>query len=73
MINIQCRMCTRQWEVPITEEQYQEWKTNRRNSPLIQDHFPDLNANQRELILSNTCPDCWDDLWKEEDDATSYD
>ena len=29
---------------------------------LIQVAFPDFDVNQREFLLTGTCPACWDDL-----------
>ena len=28
----------------------------------IQDAFPDFDVNQREFLMTGTCPACWDDL-----------
>ena len=33
-----------------------------KNGARIQVAFPDFDANQREFLLTGTCPACWDDL-----------
>ena len=34
----------------------------------IQNAFPDLDADQREFLLSGICPKCWKDIFKEIDE-----
>jgi hypothetical protein len=31
---------------------------------LIQDVFPELNADEREFMISGTHPACWDEMFK---------
>jgi hypothetical protein len=38
---------------------------NRYRLPLIQDHFPHLTDDERELIISGTCGSCFDDMFGE--------
>jgi hypothetical protein len=33
---------------------------------LIQNALPELSADQRELIISGTCGDCWDEMFPED-------
>jgi hypothetical protein len=33
------------------------------NGALVQDAFPYLNADEREMIISGICPRCWDKMW----------
>ena len=35
---------------------------------LIHTALPMLSANDRELLISNTCGDCWDDMFGESED-----
>lgn len=35
---------------------------------LIQDAFPNLNDDDREFLISGTCPTCFDEMFKEEED-----
>jgi hypothetical protein len=34
----------------------------------IQDALPMLNAGEREMLISQTCNDCWADLFGEPED-----
>lgn len=38
---------------------------NRRN---VQDIFPYLSADVRELLISNTCAECWDKMFQFDED-----
>lgn len=38
-----------------------------RNGALVQDAFPDLSLDDRELLISGTHPECWNNLFPEED------
>ena len=35
---------------------------------LIQNALPELNADQRELLISGTCPTCWDEMFPPEEE-----
>ena len=63
---IQCRECGNLESIPASLEKVKDWSENRRNRPLIQDAFPELNNAQRELILSQTCDTCFTKMWAEE-------
>jgi hypothetical protein len=41
-----------------------------REGELIQDVFPDMSVNDREMLITGTHPACWDKLFpgEEEDD-----
>ena len=39
-----------------------------RGGMLIQDAFPDMSVDDREFLISGTCPACWEQLFKEETD-----
>lgn len=58
MIFVTCPMCGEQIGIPVTEEQFNEYYSpNRRH---IQDIFPELNPEIREMLISGCCPECWD-------------
>lgn len=57
MIFTTCPMCDEMSGIPVTEEQFNEYySSNRRH---IQDIFPELNPEIREMLISGCCPDCW--------------
>jgi hypothetical protein len=35
---------------------------------LIQDAFPTLTVDEREMLMTGTHPDCWDSMFPEEED-----
>ena len=37
----------------------------------IQIAFPDLTADQREILISGICPECWDKIFPPEEDEES--
>ena len=54
------------WEwLEVDIDRYQRWHAR---EILVQDAFPHLSAPQRELILSGTCPTCWDGMFGNEDE-----
>lgn len=62
---VKCRAgCKREFEVPVTEQQLSKW----RGGVLIQKAMPSLSPDQRELLISGTCGECWEKMFKEEDD-----
>ena len=76
VLSVKCAMCGKTYAVYVTPEDYEEFTSpNRRN---IQDIFPYLNADERELLISHTCSKCWDEMFGEEEEfedgyATSED
>jgi len=60
-----CINCSKDVRLPITEEQYNIWR-NRPNIS-IQKMFPALTADEREILLSGICGECYDKLFPEED------
>ena len=54
-IELSCNHCDYEENLSVSECDYIAWH----NGKYIQDAFPYLTAGQRELMLSNTCDDCW--------------
>ncbi len=52
-------------ELPTTQEKVDQWfRWNRApGTPHIQDYFPELNAADREFILTGHTQEDWDTLW----------
>lgn len=54
-------------DIPVTEEKLQQWDDFlREERPLIQNFFPELNAEQREFILTGITPEEWDIIFEGE-------
>lgn len=65
MITLHCVICGQELqELPVTAAQINTWRESR---VLIQDAFPQLDAYQRELILTGIGPKCWNKLFGEEE------
>lgn len=62
---VKCFQCDENKAVTTSSEKIENWKMNRRNLPLIQDHFPELSKDERELILSGICGSCFNEMFPE--------
>lgn len=63
---VTCRMCGTQHELKVTEASYLEYTSPNRR--YVQDIFSYLTADERELLISNTCNECWKRMFGDEDD-----
>jgi hypothetical protein len=54
----------RKWEVPVTQEQLDAWQGGK----LIQYAMPNLNADQREFIMTGITPEEWKETFENTDD-----
>ena len=59
-IKIICDICHIEYELTVTEESVD----NYRKGMLIQDAFPYLTPDERELLISGICGKCFDNLFK---------
>lgn len=65
MLLTKCRICSTMVEVEgFTVEGFQA----RKAGAMIQDAFPEMSASHREMLISNTCPKCWDEMWLEDEE-----
>lgn len=63
---VMCRSCGEVHVIQdILYERYKDWKYGE----LIQTALPGLTADQRELLISQTCPACWAKMFGEDKDA----
>lgn len=54
---------THTMEIPVDEEKLDTWSYMDRGArPLIQNYFPELNADQREFLLTGITPEEWASL-----------
>jgi len=60
---IRCKHCREPYIVPITEQEYLNWI---KKKTFVQDEFPELSAGERELLISQTCDECWNKLFNYE-------
>jgi hypothetical protein len=60
-----CIVCGARSEMVVPLDGYIEWK----KGALIQDAFPDMDADNRELVKTGTHPQCWDMMFPEEEES----
>lgn len=59
MINLDCRVCGITHNLMLNLADIVKYE----NGALVQDVFPYLSANERELIISQTCGSCFDKMF----------
>tara|TARA_B100000519_G_C13841603_1_gene249864 strand:+ start:138 stop:431 length:294 start_codon:yes stop_codon:yes gene_type:complete len=62
-LELECKYCDYEENISVHESDYISWH----NGEFIQDAFPYLTAGQRELMISNTCDDCWNRFFPDDD------
>lgn len=58
-LSVKCYICGKEQLIEVSKEGYEKWKAG----ALIQEALPSLSPDKRELLISNTCPACWDKLF----------
>ena len=59
-----CRMCRTPHTLLVNINDVADWQRGK----YIQDAMPYLSADERELLISNTCGVCWAEMFGECDD-----
>ena len=59
-----CPFCGKEHAVEVSAADFWEWN----DGALVQDAFPYLSANEREILISGICPTCWDKMFPPEED-----
>lgn len=62
-LSINCCRCGKPHIIEVDEAKFIRWKRGKGN---IQDIFPELTPDQRELMISQICQKCWVDMFGEE-------
>lgn len=63
-----CMSCDKDIKVNVDVDKFKEWMSKpRRECPLVQDEFPELTPEEREVMLSGFCQKCWNAVAKEEE------
>jgi hypothetical protein len=60
VLEAKCRMCAGKFILFVKGKDYLKWKYG---EGFIQDLMPYLSASERELLISETCGDCFDNLF----------
>jgi hypothetical protein len=56
----ECPMCGVASGIMVDYDKYKAW-CNR--EILVQDAFPDMSKEEREVLMTGTHPDCWSIMW----------
>ncbi len=64
-ISVQCKCCGKNQDLDVDPISYTKWQ----KGMLIQNAFPDMSADDRELLISGTCTICWEEMFPEEDET----
>jgi len=59
-----CPFCSHVNYITVNEQDYYRWE----DGELIQNAFPYLSAEERELLKTGICPSCWDKMFPPEED-----
>ncbi len=63
-LEVECPICHVQKMLFVAPEDYVRWQ----NGELIQDCFPYRSPDEREMLISGICPDCWEGMFSAEED-----
>lgn len=58
-----CPKCGKLQTVKVEQSQYYDYMAGKN----IQRAFPDLSADEREILMSGICPECWDKIFPKDD------
>lgn len=70
VVEVTCPFCGKVSTLTLPTDGYTAWKLN---GVLVQDAFPALSAEDRELLISGICPTCWDGMFPDEEEEEDYD
>jgi hypothetical protein len=59
ILNVRCVHCDTMYHPTCTQREYKAWM----GGALVQRAFPNMSADDRELLISGTCGVCWDDMF----------
>lgn len=68
LVKTTCPICHCDTYLMVDAEEYARWQAGE----LIQVAMPDLDADEREMLISGICPDCWEDMFGDEDEDEEY-
>lgn len=60
IVEVTCVNCHTKHTITVPVAGYKRWATGHAK---IQDALPMLSEDERELLMSNICPHCWDKLF----------
>lgn len=60
-ISTTCPCCHKKHIVNVEEQDYRNWIYKKM---FVQECFPYLSSAERELLISGTCKECWNKMFK---------
>lgn len=63
-ITATCRLCNSEHTMLVNMEDVYDW----RDGKFVQDAFPYLTADEREILISGTCGKCFDSIFGDSED-----
>ena len=64
VVAVPCRQCKEATDLTVNIEGFIAWQ----GGELIQNALPELNADQRELLISGICPKCWEQMFPSDEE-----
>ena len=64
VVAVPCRLCNEVADLTVNIEGFVAWQGGK----LIQEALPELDSDQRELLISGTCPTCWDKMFPSDEE-----
>lgn len=70
-IKTTCPICKKVNYVSVNEIGFMRWQEE---GVLIQNALPELDANEREMLMTGICPTCWDKMFScpEDDEEEDF-
>ena len=59
IVEVACCICNKDHSIKVPLAGHAQWM----DGELIQDALPELSSGERELLISGTCDDCWDEMF----------
>ena len=63
IVKVPCRVCDKVYELEVEENDLKEYVQPPHERRLIQEIFPYLTPQERELLISHTCNKCWKEMF----------
>ena len=68
-VEVACPFCGAVSNLTLNWEDYAKWQ----EGALVQDAFPYLTPNERELLITGICSDCWDRMFGTDEQGDDWD
>ena len=60
-MSITCKHCNTEYNIMVNPEHILQWQAG---NGYIQDIMPYMPADERELLISKICSDCWNEMFE---------